>query len=220
MKNTKKIILLLAILVLASLIAIVFLPNCFFNCNEENSLQLKLEDVQVERDLLKDDAEKIYVGKKDVTYIKEQLNIIAFNQEKSISDKQEMAMSFQESMGLLYSYLVDVNELEPEKDFTKPIVIYDEWDKENDLVRFKIGFIINKNVALREGMEIIVINPSKVIKKSYKGEYNDIEKTHNAIKDYVKRSSLKINSSPYEVFVSEPSVSSDKKITEVYYPIQ
>ncbi|APD07261.1 hypothetical protein UJ101_01750 [Flavobacteriaceae bacterium UJ101] len=155
-----------------------------------------------------------------LTEFSEAKKVIAFFQETSTDDKQEIAMAFQESMGMLYSYLVDNQGLEAGKDFSYPVGIYESWDEENKIAKFYVGFIIDKDVPLGEGMEIITIPVSKVIKKVYQGPYEGTGDVHKAINEFIEKEKIQIIGSPFEIYKSAPSVPNSQKITEVYYPVK
>ena len=150
----------------------------------------------------------------------EEKKVLALFQETSTEDKQEIAMAFQESMGTLYSYLVDDQELIPEEDFSEPVSIYESWDEENKEAKFYVGFIINKEVEIPDGMTLITIPISKVLKESYKGAYDGIGQVHMVLNDFIEKENLKIVGRPFEIFKSQPSIPDNQKVTEIYYPVK
>ncbi|MFV0530951.1 MAG: GyrI-like domain-containing protein [Flavobacteriales bacterium] len=155
-----------------------------------------------------------------LTQFPEEKRVIALFQETSIDDKQEISMVFQESMGLIYSYLVDDQGLESGKDFSYPVGIYKAWDEKNKTAEFYVGFIVNKDVPLGEEMEMVTIPASKVVKKVYQGAYEETGKVHEAIRKFIEKEKIKPTGNPFEIYKSEPSVSNNKKITEIYYPVK
>lgn len=187
--------------------------------NNMNQSLINLEEVL--KSMPSTTKEIIEINKEtDLTTFPIEKKVIALFQETSTDDQQEIAMAFQESMGMLYSYLVDDQGLEVEKDFSYPVGIYESWNEENKIAKFYIGFIVNKEVPLGEGMELITIPNSKVIKRVYQGPYGEIGKVHIAINNFIEREKIQMIGSPFEIFKSEPYVPDNQKITEVYYPIQ
>lgn len=155
-----------------------------------------------------------------ITKLPAPIKILALFQETSTNDTQEIGMAFQESMGTLYSYLVDDQKLEAGKDFTNPIGVYELWDEKNNIAKFYVGFIINKKVPLGEGMQEITIPSSNVIKQVYQGPYEETGKVHEAINTFIQQEKIEIIGMPFEIYKSELSVPDNQKVTEIYYPVQ
>lgn len=62
----------------------------------------------------------------------------------------------------------------------------------------------------------------KVVKAVHTGAYDKLMDTHQQINRYISGKQLTINGSPWEIYVTDPTVVQDTAqwITEVYYPIQ
>ncbi len=155
-----------------------------------------------------------------ITQFSEPTKVIALFQETSTRDMQEIGMAFQESMGLLYSYLVDDQHLEAGKDFTNPIGIYELWDEKNNVAKFYVGFIVNAEVPAGEGMQEITIPSSNVIKQVYQGPYEETGKVHEAINQFIQKEKIEVIGMPFEIYKSAPSVPDSQKVTEIYYPVK
>ncbi len=147
--------------------------------------------------------------------------VIALFQETSTDDMQEITMAFQESMGVLYSYLVDDQGLKAGQDFSYPVGIYKEWNEEKKIAQFYVGFILNEDIPKGEGMETLTISASeRMIKKIHKGPYNETGEVHKKIKEFIQKEKIEITGNPFEIYKSEPSVPDDQKVTEIYYPVK
>ncbi len=147
--------------------------------------------------------------------------VIALFQETSTDDMQEITMAFQESMGVLYSYLRDDQGLKAGQDFSYPVGIYKEWNEEKKIAQFYVGFILNKEVPKGEGMEVVTIPASEhMIKKIHQGPYNETGEVHRKINEFIQKEKIEITGNPFEIYKSEPSTPDDQKVTEIYYPVK
>lgn len=178
----------------------------------EKTLQ-NLEKTPVK--LLKQESEK---GKIEVITLEKPIQMVGIVQEISNDDRQEKIMAFSESMGILYSYLTDVQKLSAGTDFSEGISVIEKQEGNN--TQYCIGFITNKNLALGEGMVSKTIPATKVVKMLYKGSYSATEKAHQQIKEYITKNNLTTSGSPFEVYKSGQSVPERDKIAEIYYPVK
>jgi effector-binding domain-containing protein len=73
-----------------------------------------------------------------------------------------------------------------------------------------------------EGFNYLEIKESKVILAHHYGSYESTEKTHAEIDNWINKNNKKIIGSPWEVYISDPSLEADtaKWYTQIYYPIE
>jgi effector-binding domain-containing protein len=73
-----------------------------------------------------------------------------------------------------------------------------------------------------EGFNFLDNPECKVVLAHHYGSYESTEKTHELIDKWIAKNNKKIKGSPWEVYISDPSLEADtaKWYTQIYYPIE
>jgi len=102
-----------------------------------------------------------------------------------------------------------------------PLAVYKEWDEENDRAIIAVAMACKSDKTgegeIKKGMS----HSGKAVKCVYTGPYEEGDKPHNAIADYMESNNLEMAGAPWEVYASDPGEEPDstKWVTHVYYPI-
>jgi effector-binding domain-containing protein len=102
-----------------------------------------------------------------------------------------------------------------------PIAVYHFWDGKETNIEAVLpvdSFSVDKNYEFPTRK----IGGGKALKIDYWGDYSKMEKAHTDMDTYAKAKGLKINGSPWEVYITDPMTEKDtaKWHTEIYYPIE
>jgi effector-binding domain-containing protein len=102
-----------------------------------------------------------------------------------------------------------------------PLAIYQEWDEANDRALVRVAMAC-KSDKPGEG-EIVkgMTHGGKAVRCEYTGPFEEGDKPHIAIEQYMKEKKLNMAGAPWEVYLTDPEMEPDstKWVTHVYYPI-
>jgi effector-binding domain-containing protein len=102
-----------------------------------------------------------------------------------------------------------------------PLAVYHEWDEENDRAVIAVAMACESDKAGEGEVKKGMSHGGKAVKCVYTGPYEEGDKPHNAIADYMEANNLEMAGPPWEVYASDPGTEPDstKWVTHVYYPI-
>lgn len=131
----------------------------------------------------------------------------------------------QKAFGMMknYSFLSDfLTSTNAELD-GRPFVIINDWDKENDFIKYDFCFPIKKNDSLvvHPVISYKLIKRQKALKATYHGNYIYSDRAWYALLDYAKEFNIPVVSKPIEIFQNNPNIGGDELqwTAEVFMPI-
>ncbi len=127
-----------------------------------------------------------------------------------------------EKMDLFFSKMTKYSNAKKLEQTGYPFCIYLDWNPEEGYMVTRCGFPINKEVKSTEEIEYYVIPPTKAVMSVYKGPYDQMEPTYDAIEEYIAEFGLEMNGAPIEMYVTDPSMEPDtsKWTTQIFFPIK
>jgi len=143
----------------------------------------------------------LFIGIKTTMNPKDQLAISA-----------QMTKSFTQLMGALTKAKVQLA--------GHPFSMYPAYSEESmDMV---CALPIPAGTKLFSKYKVESVQAGKAVKAIHKGDYANLETTHNEVLSYIKSKNLEINGVPWESYVTDPFEVKDTTqwITEVYYPVK
>jgi effector-binding domain-containing protein/uncharacterized protein YndB with AHSA1/START domain len=194
------------------------LPGYLFWMGEEEMDEMMGKDFQNGLDQLKVLAEEkaaMSTGMPISEVEVEAMPIYYIEGETKIS---EMSSEFYGSRyGQLMAYLGE----DSENMLEMPLAVYNEWDEENDKAVIAVALACESEKGGSGDIKKGMTHAGKAVKCVYTGPYEEGDKPHNAIAEYMKANSLNMAGAPWEVFVTDPGMEPDstKWVTHVYYPI-
>lgn len=131
----------------------------------------------------------------------------------------------QKAFGMMknYSFLSDFLTSSNAELDGRPFVIINDWDKENDFIKYDFCFPIKNNDSLVEHPVISykLIKRQKALKATYHGNYIYSDRAWYALLDYAKEFNIPVESKPIEIFQNNPNIGGDELqwTAEVFMPI-
>lgn len=102
-----------------------------------------------------------------------------------------------------------------------PVGIYHFYS--DTLVILEVGIPIAEDVEVPQGMNMLVIPPTKVASSTHVGSWDDIGETHDAIDSWLEANDAEMNGHPWHVYfntLEEVGNDPSKLYTQVHYPIK
>lgn len=100
--------------------------------------------------------------------------------------------------------------------------IYHAWSK--DKIVFEAGIPVDKMIKPDAGSKVSAweMQGMNVVVADHYGDYNNLEKTHKKIDEYLQKNGKKVAGSPWESYITDPGQEPDasKWLTKIYYPVQ
>lgn len=103
-----------------------------------------------------------------------------------------------------------------------PLAIFNKWDEANERAEIEIGLPVASDMIAVDPIRSGTTYGGKVLKVTFRGNFNDTGNAHWYIDAYLKDHGLVMAGSPWESYVTDPEQEPDSAnwITEIYYPIQ
>jgi len=107
----------------------------------------------------------------------------------------------------------------------EPIIIYNEWDEQNNNAIYSAGrFTPSLVITPAESPVLNGMMPvQKVVKTTLKGDYKNLKEAWDAAYNYIEENNLQpaLDSHPFEVYRTNPVITLNpaKWITEIYIPV-
>jgi len=105
-----------------------------------------------------------------------------------------------------------------------PMIIVNEWDREQDSVDYKFCFPIIRSDRLPRHPEVQYkrIFPKKALKATYNGNYITSDRAWYALLDYAEKNGIEVEPTPVEVFHNNPNMGGDalRWKADIYLPIK
>jgi effector-binding domain-containing protein len=124
-------------------------------------------------------------------------------------------------LGKMYTEIFDFISKNGIKESNPPFAIYHKFD--GNIFDMEAGIpvdklIPSKNKIIKSGK----FSPSQAVVAYYYGPYEKDYLAHQQLKKWIKKHNKKIINSPFEVYVSDPSMEKDssKWLTKIYYPFE
>jgi effector-binding domain-containing protein len=124
-------------------------------------------------------------------------------------------------LGKTYMEIVEFINKNKIKEINPPFAIYHKY--EGNTFDMEAGIPVEKiipcnNKRIKSGR----FKPSMAVVAYYYGPYENDFLAHRQIKEWIIKNKKKIISSPFEVYVTDPSVEKDnsKWLTKIYYPVE
>ena len=136
----------------------------------------------------------------------------------TMSPQDPQAVSTQ--MGKMYTELFNALKKSKIEMTGSPFCLFPRFSAESmDMV---CALPVAANAKVPAKYKVMQTSGGKAIKAIHKGDYANLEATHNEIDKYIEFRKLETNGAPWEVYVTDPMEETDKAkwITEVYYPIK
>jgi effector-binding domain-containing protein len=89
-------------------------------------------------------------------------------------------------------------------------------------IEMECAIPVNKEVKGEGDINVRKMEAGNAVVAHHYGPYEKTEAAHNAIDKFIRENNKKIIGSPYEVYVTDPTVEKDtaKWLTEIYYPVE
>lgn len=149
----------------------------------------------------------------------EGLKLIALYNETSL-EFDEIKTATEESLGMLYSYLIDLKKVDTTH-IGNPVSYIEYVDLVAEKSKFYCGYPIRESIEIQEGMEIKSLPAKESLVSIHKGSYETIDSTLTRMKEYAKTNNLSIGMSYLEEYQNDPETvkNPDDLLTKVYIPI-
>lgn len=145
-------------------------------------------------------------------------NLFGILQQTSLME-EEMNTAMGETFGLLRSYLIDANEMNPEE-IGLPVVLWKQKDTESDLALFYCGFIIDKSVEEVEDMEFVEIPGGQYLTTFHNGDFSTLDITHNRLRQFAESKEISLSRDVMDVYHNEINASAEESMRiQVFIPI-
>jgi effector-binding domain-containing protein len=135
------------------------------------------------------------------------------------SPQIEKALGMMKNYSFLSDFLASTNaELNG-----RPFVVINDWDKENDIIKYDFCYPVKNNDSLVEHPIISykLIKRQKALKATFHGNYIYSDRAWYALLDYANKFNIPVVSKPMEVFQNNPNIGGDELqwTAEVFMPI-
>lgn len=136
--------------------------------------------------------------------------------EKEIAIEEMSEDIFSEGYETIFEYLG-----EDAGGVKEPLfAVFHEWDEENDRTRFEIAIAVDSDKPGKGKVKKGVTYKGPVAMRFFQGPYDEFDKVHEELHQYIEENGLQFAGSPWESYVVGPGEDPDPKnwITEIYYP--
>lgn len=127
-------------------------------------------------------------------------------------------------MGEMYGEVIGVMQSNEMEMRSHPVCVYHVWNQEGGYTVVEAGIPILKDAKVKVSGNVMRsgIPPCKAAMAVHTGAYDNLDKTHWAIDEWIKESNMQVTGAPWEVYITDPETEPDtsKWVTEVYYPVQ
>lgn len=97
-----------------------------------------------------------------------------------------------------------------------------KWDDATKQMDMVCAFPVDEKAKVPTKYTIQQVAAGKAVKAVHRGDYANMNKTHNEIMQYIESKSLSMAGAPLESYLTDPMIEKDTAawVTEVYYPVQ
>lgn len=136
-------------------------------------------------------------------------------------DPKEINTATEESLGKVYSYLIDYVEI-PTQNIGKPTVYFEYIDSASKKAKFYCGYPITESVKLEEDLELYSLPAGQTLVSIHKGSYDSVNKTIELMKQHAAKNKLKLSNSHWIIYLNDPEVvkNPNELLTKVFIPIK
>lgn len=130
---------------------------------------------------------------------------------------------FETKVGGMYGELVEVIDKNKEVRMAgAPFTLYSKWDETNQFAVFEAGLPVTGEIKPAGRVNFKVMPPTRAIKASHFGKYEELMHVYVALDEYIKEFGLEEVCCPMEVYVTDPGAEPDtaKWQTDVYFAIK
>jgi effector-binding domain-containing protein len=130
----------------------------------------------------------------------------------------EIQQFYTENLGKVYAALTAKNI----QMAGQPCGVYFSWDEENQSSEMLAAIPVAKEVDLGGEFETVALPGGKAVILNFYGDYNNLDRAHNVIDNYVLLKKLEVEMPVIEEYVTDPTSVSDPNqiLTKVIYPIK
>lgn len=130
----------------------------------------------------------------------------------------EIQQFYTENLGKVY------NELMAQKipKAGQPCGVYFSWDEKGQTSEMLAAIPVSKEVDLGGNFETIALPKGKAVILNFYGNYDQLDRAHNIIDNYLLLKKLEVEMPVIEEYVTDPTTESDPShwLTKVIYPIK
>lgn len=145
--------------------------------------------------------------------------LIAIHNMTSL-ENEELRTAVDESLGEIYSYLVDYKKVNPNL-VGKAIIYFDKINIADDEIEFYSGYPIVESVEVAENMELFAIEANQTLVCIHQGSYETLAETITKMKTYAKNNNINIGHKYWEEIIIVPNNDNNTQPQiKVYFPIQ
>lgn len=145
--------------------------------------------------------------------------LIAIHNMTSL-ENEELRTAVDESLGEIYSYLVDYKKVNPNL-VGKAIIFFDKINIADDEIEFYSGYPIVESVEAAENMELFAIEANQTLVCIHQGSYETLAETITEMKTYAKNNNINIGHKYWEEIIIVPNNDNNTQPQiKVYFPIQ
>lgn len=135
-------------------------------------------------------------------------------------ENEELRTAVDESLGEIYSYLVDYKKVNPNL-VGKAIIYFDKINIADDEIEFYSGYPIVESVEAAENMELFAIEANQTLVCIHQGSYETLAETITEMKTYAKNNNINIGHKYWEEIIIVPNNDNNTQPQiKVYFPIQ
>lgn len=139
-------------------------------------------------------------------------------QQTSVDD-EEMETAMAETFGLVRSYLVDAHGLSVEE-LGKPVILWKQFDDENNMALFYCGFILEKIVPEEGDLEYTNIPGGKFLTTFHNGAHRTLDISYNRMRTFADVQELELSNDTYDVYYNDADTTDEKDLrTQIFIPI-
>lgn len=192
------------------------LPGYLFWMGEEDMEEMMGPDFESGLAMLKEVAEAM----KPAAYAARQVDVESLDYyytEHTIAIK-DMTQELWEAQ---FQALMDFLGEDSTRMTAPPFSIYHKWDEEAGETHFEIAVAAQSEKPAMQEFKKGKTYAGPAFMVEHRGAYDDSDKAHSFLHEYIAQSGYEIVGSPWESYITAPhqETNQDKWITEIYYPV-
>lgn len=132
-----------------------------------------------------------------------------------------MRTAIDESLGEIYSYLVDFKKINPNL-IGKAIIYFDKINLLEDQIQFYSGYPIIESIEPAENMQLYAIEANQTLVCIHEGSEESINETIIKMKAYAKTHDINIGHTYWEEIIinSNSDENNTKQQIKIYFPVR
>lgn len=135
-------------------------------------------------------------------------------------ENEELRTAVDESLGEIYSYLVDYKKVNPNT-IGKAVIYFDKINTAEDRIEFYSGYPIVETIEQADNMELFAIEANQTLVCIHEGSYETINETITQMKAFAKTNNINTGHTYWEEIITQPNTDNNiKPQIKVYFPIQ